>query len=230
MSVNKHPAELLGANPQDHDRTMDYGLFTAILREAVKYLGYPPCTASSILLKIDRSLSTPEFTNLPPDDEDRSGWCNTVIIIPLSPRERRVIRTMKLGSYTAVRSIVGSIQDLIATPRCYAGLTHTTLTAVHERVLPTSHELVSGVQLDFDMHRVHMIQAGDYEMILRLKMAECEALSLTEVALLLTPAVPLTVIRIPSALSDSPLGMYDGTPARTQVASSTASGQEQCPS
>lgn len=101
------------------------------------------------------------------------------------------------GGATEVRVlvVVGSVQDLIATPR--AADSRNRITRVNEvRVLFETCYYPECLPLSriFTFLQVDRVRRSHYEFLLRCKMSECPGLSLAECVMLLNPLVDLSMI------------------------------------
>jgi len=91
--------------------------------------------------------------------------------------------------------IVGSVQDLIATPIAKRGFGTSQVVRDITVKMQTCHHIdLAPIERTFSFIQVETVKEADYEWLLRCKMAECPGIPLSESILLLTKGVDLSMI------------------------------------
>jgi len=174
--------------------SIDYGLFFQVIRRAL------PAGKQ-------RSRGVPHLLQLPHDTigystsplkEHLCRRCKTPLLYTSHHINRHEYSALlKAGGPSPLRIlvIVGSVQDLIATPisrgtfgmsKVVKDLTLTLSTCHHPSLVPLTRV--------FSFILVESVKSQDYEFLLRCKMAECPGLTLEESSLLVNKVVDLALI------------------------------------
>lgn len=174
--------------------SLDYGAFFQILRKSL---------SSGRLLRVclPHLLQIPHIAMARHTHRFPAHQCKRCEV-PLGSSEYHVNKQewsalVKAGGVKPHRIliIVGSVQDLIATPIAKRGFgTSQVVRDITVKMQTCFHPELVPIERTFSFIKVETVKEADYEWLLRCKMAECPGIPLSESILLLTRGVDLSLV------------------------------------
>jgi len=170
---------------------MEYPLFTAILRSVSANTTGNQTLGIEIEDTLWRAIYASDNTNTTPDPTRQIVESTSMQVLTLRPKCRRIFRHMCLPGNLEIDVTSGTGLELITL--CDRSRDASSATLVDERslFLPIGIHPPKGLVLTYRLWKYTAIGKRDVESVLRRKAAECRLLSVSEVAALLNPTVPL---------------------------------------